>query len=419
MAGHGVSRAALLIANGAYDSPAFEPLLSPRQDCEGLAVVLGDPAIGKFGVERLVDATSYEVRKALERFLKGRGRDDTLLLHLSCHGIRDDEGRLHFAASDTERDLPASTAVSAAFLNERMEQCRARTIILLLDCCYSGAIFPGTRGDDYVGVREELTGRGRVILTATNRLEYAWEGEGDAMGPRPSRFTGALIEGLRSGAADGDGDGRITVTELYDYVYERVRRAGARQTPKMWADLEYRVFIADVGAGDSRPEPERRVQARDTGAPEQRRPRSGHPPSPPKRRAYQGEDVLAQLDVSPAEAASGTAKEFQAEIAVLCESCRGAETAPGTQAVRCRRCLGSGEIVLARSTGPCPTCRASGVTIPSPCPRCGGDGRVRERRTLTVRIPAGVRSGTRIRLAGEGDVGPGGGPPGDLYVEIR
>jgi molecular chaperone DnaJ len=243
------SREALLIATGTYDNPALSKLRSPARDSAGLAEVLGDPEIGGFRVEQVLDAPSYRVARALERFFRSRGRDDLLLLHLSCHGIKDDDGRLHFAARDTDKDLPASTAVPAAFLHDQMARCRARSIVVLLDCCYSGAFLPGTRGDGHVHVRDELAGHGRAILTATNRTEYAWEGERmEAVAPQPSRFTGALIDGLRSGAADLDGDGRVTVTELYEYVYERLRREGARQTPRMWAELEYQVVIARAAA---------------------------------------------------------------------------------------------------------------------------------------------------------------------------
>jgi molecular chaperone DnaJ len=75
-----------------------------------------------------------------------------------------------------------------------------------------------------------------------------------------------------------------------------------------------------------------------------------------------------------------------------------------------------GQVMTAR---PCAACQGFGTVIPHPCPGCGGDGRVRARRTLTVKVPAGVEDGMRIRLAGEGEVGPGGGPPGDLYVEVH
>lgn len=238
-------RNALLIATGTYDDTTLSTLRSPSQDCEGLACVLADPAIGAFCAEQLKDGQAHEVMRALERFFMNRSRDDLLLLHVSCHGIKDDDGRLYFAARDTDRDLPASTAIPAAFLRDRMERCRARTVVVLLDCCYSGAFLPGAKEDNQIHAREELGGQGRIVLTATNRTEYAWEGDHvESKVPQPSRFTGALIEGLATGAADQNGDGRITVTELYEYVCETLYDAGVRQRPRMWADLEYQVTIA-------------------------------------------------------------------------------------------------------------------------------------------------------------------------------
>nr|WSW42539.1 caspase family protein [Streptomyces sp. NBC_01001] len=238
-------RDALLIATGTYDDRTLSALRSPGQDCAGLAGVLADPRIGGFRTEQLKDAGRDEVMRALERFFLKRSRDDLLLVHVSCHGIKDDDGHLHFAARDTDRDLLAATAVPATFVHGLMERCRARTIVILLDCCYSGAFLPGVKGDDQVHVQEELGGHGTAILTATNRTEYAWEGERvETKMPQPSRFTGALIEGLASGAADLNRDGQITVTELYDYVCESLLRAGVRQHPRIWTEMEYKVTIA-------------------------------------------------------------------------------------------------------------------------------------------------------------------------------
>ena len=101
--------------------------------------------------------------------------------------------------------------------------------------------------------------------------------------------------------------------------------------------------------------------------------------------------------------------------------------APGTRPVTCETCGGRGETVHVqrsflgeiRTMRPCAACRGFGTIIPEPCRECSGDGRVRSRRTLTVKIPAGVDTGTRVQLSGEGEVGPGGGPAGDLYVEMH
>jgi molecular chaperone DnaJ len=112
---------------------------------------------------------------------------------------------------------------------------------------------------------------------------------------------------------------------------------------------------------------------------------------------------------------------------VVCQTCSGAGTAAGTHPTTCDTCGGRGEIQSVQRTflgqvvsaRPCPACQGFGSIITHPCAKCGGDGRVRARRNLTVKIPAGVEDGMRIRLANQGEVGPGGGPAGDLYVEIH
>ena len=146
----------------------------------------------------------------------------------------------------------------------------------------------------------------------------------------------------------------------------------------------------------------------------------------PRSRARRGHDVLVRLEIDLAEAAFGAARELQVETAVSCPVCGGAGTSPGTHPATCDMCGGRGEIQhLQRSflgqvmtSRPCHNCGGYGTVIPHPCLECSGDGRVQTHRTLKVKIPAGVDTGTRIQLAGEGEVGPGGGPPGDLYVEI-
>lgn len=146
----------------------------------------------------------------------------------------------------------------------------------------------------------------------------------------------------------------------------------------------------------------------------------------PRSRTRRGQDAMIRIEVQLEEAAFGTTREIQVDTAVTCNTCNGEGAAPGTTAQTCDMCRGRGEVSqVTRSflgqvmtSRPCPQCQGFGTVVPNPCPECAGDGRVRARRTLTVKIPAGVDSGTRIQLAGEGEVGPGGGPAGDLYVEI-
>ena len=147
----------------------------------------------------------------------------------------------------------------------------------------------------------------------------------------------------------------------------------------------------------------------------------------PRPRTRRGQDALIRLEVDLADAAFGTTRELKVDTAVLCTTCHGEGAAPGTRPATCETCGGRGETVNVqrsflgeiRTMRPCAACRGFGTVIPEPCRECSGDGRVRSRRTLTVKIPAGVDTGTRVQLAGQGEVGPGGGPAGDLYVEMQ
>src|SRR5450755_1153110 len=132
-------------------------------------------------------------------------------------------------------------------------------------------------------------------------------------------------------------------------------------------------------------------------------------------------------DVCSSDLVFGAKRDLTIETAIVCATCTGAGTAPGTHPDTCEVCKGRGEISqVTRSflgqvmtSRPCPRCAGVGTVIRHPCSECAGDGRVRARRTLEVAIPAGVEHGMRIRLTGEGEVGTGGGPAGDLYVEIE
>jgi molecular chaperone DnaJ len=147
----------------------------------------------------------------------------------------------------------------------------------------------------------------------------------------------------------------------------------------------------------------------------------------PRSRVRAGNDALIPLDLDMAEAAFGVTTEITVDTAVRCETCGATGCAPGSHPERCPQCEGRGEVqTVTRSflgqmvtSRPCPRCAGVGEVIPRPCTTCGGDGRVRSRRSIKVKVPPGVEDGMRIRLSGEGEVGPGGGPAGDLYVEVR
>ncbi|MCG5445909.1 caspase family protein [Micromonospora sp. NIE79] len=231
-------RRALVVANARYDDPALAALRAPTHDADALARVLGDPAIGGFDVELLMDADERTVRRRVAGFFADRDRDDLLLLHFSCHGVKDPHGRLYLAARDTDLTSLGATGVAAAFVNDQLAQTRSKRVILVLDCCYSGAFNRGVaaRADRSVHIGDEFnTGTGRIVLTASSATEYAFEG-GDLTRAEAgtSVFTTALVDGLATGEADLGGDGEISVDELYDYTYRQVRERTPGQTPMKW-----------------------------------------------------------------------------------------------------------------------------------------------------------------------------------------
>jgi molecular chaperone DnaJ len=146
----------------------------------------------------------------------------------------------------------------------------------------------------------------------------------------------------------------------------------------------------------------------------------------PRSRAERGQDALLRVELTFEEAVFGVEKSIPVDTAVLCETCNGSCAKPGTIAQVCDICRGAGQVqTQVRSllgsvitSSPCGSCRGYGHIIPEPCLTCRGQGRVRARRDIELKIPAGVEDGLRLQLAGSGEVGFGGGPSGDLYVDI-
>jgi uncharacterized caspase-like protein len=231
---------ALVIGNSEYDDASLARLITPSEDVNDLAALLRSPDVGGFDeVLALVNEAATSVRKAIARLFKEKSPDDLLLLYFSGHGVLDDQGHLYLAVKDTERDLLSGTAIPANFITGEMDRSRSRRQVLMLDCCHSGAFARGSKGvvGASVGTASvfEGTGYGRVVLTATDATQYAWEGDQVIGRADNSVFTHFMIQGLRTGEADQDHDGRITLDELYDYVYAQVVAKTPRQTPGKWS----------------------------------------------------------------------------------------------------------------------------------------------------------------------------------------
>jgi hypothetical protein len=228
-----MARHALLIATTEHGDPLFSRLTAPEEDVRSFDRVLRAAEIGTFVL--LVNRETQEVREQIEDFFSQRHPDDMLLLYFSGHGVVDADGALYFVTRTTKKARLETTAVPAALVTSQMNKCRSKRQVLILDCCHSGA-FERTKGGAEVqtGRVFEGSGFGRAVLTATDATQFAWEGEAPARSTPASVFTRWLVDGLESGAADIDGDGRITVDELYDYVYRRVLESGSKQTPGKW-----------------------------------------------------------------------------------------------------------------------------------------------------------------------------------------
>lgn len=147
----------------------------------------------------------------------------------------------------------------------------------------------------------------------------------------------------------------------------------------------------------------------------------------PRSRVQPGNDALLRTSITLEEAYAGMRKTVTVDTAVLCDRCSGSGSASNAKPVTCTGCGGAGEIQEVQrsflgnvmTSRPCPQCQGFGEVITDPCNHCGGDGRVKKRRDITVNIPAGIGDGMRIRMADQGEVGHGGGPAGDLYVEVH
>jgi Caspase domain len=247
-------RKALIVANEEYEQEGLRQLLAPAADADQLKQVLGDQQIGDFAVQVVRNEPAHVIQAQIEELFAAGQPDDVLLLHFSCHGLKSESGELFFAAPNTRPNRLGSTAISADFVQRCMRASRARSIVLLLDCCYGGAFAQGVavRASGDVNVlgsfpRERLGGgRGRAVITASSAMEYAFEGDrlADRSSPRPSVFTGALVEGLITGDADRDQDGWVSLNELYDYIFDKVREQNPHQTPSRDFEMQGDLYIA-------------------------------------------------------------------------------------------------------------------------------------------------------------------------------
>ncbi len=269
-----MAKYALLVGISEYGA-GLEALPAAKNDAEALHRVLLDPKIGEFAEENvklLINPSKDKLDEAIYELFSDRHKDDLVLFYFSGHGITDQNGVFYFSSCITRKDsngrLVPPTAVIATDVHRYMQNSQSKRQVVILDCCFGSAFVRGMTAKDTgtVNVLQQLGGKGRAILTASNSVQYAFEQKGSDF----SIYSRYLIEGLATGIADRDGDGYISVDELHDYVRERVKETTDAMTPEIHPIEEgYKILLAKSAIHDPkliyRKEVERRAKANQGG----------------------------------------------------------------------------------------------------------------------------------------------------------
>lgn len=216
---------ALIIANYEFEDERLKKLISPAKDAEALANILKDEQIGGFdNINLQINKTDDVVRKEINSFFSKKLPDDMLLFYYSGHGVVDNRGRLYLTTKTTNMDLLRATAIPSSFITDEMDESRSKRQIWILDCCYSGAAIQGVKSGIGAKISTgilEGNGYGRVVLSATDALQLAWEGN-QILGDVPeSLFTHYFIEGITTGNASPFKEW-ISMDDIYDYIYRKI-----------------------------------------------------------------------------------------------------------------------------------------------------------------------------------------------------
>ncbi|RCJ42737.1 ABC transporter substrate-binding protein [Nostoc minutum NIES-26] len=249
-----MAKVALLIGVSEYGAD-ISSLLAATKDVEAIQRVLQNPEMGGFAetdITVLKNPNRQEMEDAIYRLFANRQKEDVLLFYFSGHGIKDENCKLYLSNCTTRKEngkLVKHSAVAASVLNENMNESKSERQVVILDCCFSGAIARDLtpRDDSTVNLQEELGGKGRAILTSSTSTQYSFEQEGSEL----SIYTRYLVEGIEKGAADKDGDGWISVDELHEYASIKVKQEAPAMTPKIYPVEEgYKIYLAKAPKGD-------------------------------------------------------------------------------------------------------------------------------------------------------------------------
>ncbi|MDY6897528.1 MAG: caspase family protein [Cyanobacteriota bacterium] len=264
-----MAKVALLIGVSEYE-PGLNALPAAVQDVEAIKRVLGNSEMGGFADEDITvlkNPQPQQVRNAIYNLFANRKRDDLVLFYFSGHGIKDEKGKLYLSTRATRKDngkLVKPSSIPASLLHESINDSRSQRQVIILDCCFSGAIATGltAKDDGSIDLEEQLGGKGRAILTSSSSTQYSFEQEGSEL----SIYTRYLVEGINTGAADTDGDGQISIDELHEYASNKVQEASPAMTPKFYPMEEgYKILLAKSHQDDPKLQYRKEVERRAKG----------------------------------------------------------------------------------------------------------------------------------------------------------
>ena len=261
-----MAKVALLIGVSEYKL-GLNPLPAAVNDVEAMRRVLVNPEIGGFAdsdITVLKNPQPQTIRNVIYRLFANRQKNDLLLFYFSGHGIKDERGKLYLSSCETHKEygkLVKPSAIAANYLHENINDSRSQRQVIILDCCFSGAIAQGmtVKDDGNVDLQAQLGGKGRAILTSSSSTQYSFEQEDSEL----SIYTKYLVEGIEKGVADKDGDGRISVDELHEYARSKVQEAAPAMTPKFYPVEEgHKIFLAKSPQDDPKLKYRKEVETR-------------------------------------------------------------------------------------------------------------------------------------------------------------
>ncbi|MEO1431717.1 MAG: EAL domain-containing protein [Cyanobacteria bacterium J06633_8] len=234
-----MKRLALLIGVSDYEYE-LNPLPGALKDVDAMQRVLQHPGMGDFPVDNikvLKNPQIPNVTMEIEKIFSSCQEDDLVLLYFSGHGIKDDNGNLYLASSQTYNhpngQLITSSTVPASFVHKIMNKSPSRRQVIILDCCFSGAFARGmtVKNDGHIDIKSQLGGEGRAVLTSSTSTQYSFEEQAS----NHSIYTRFLVEGIENGKADIDGDGVISLDELHEYTRRRMQETAPKSKPEIYA----------------------------------------------------------------------------------------------------------------------------------------------------------------------------------------